>query len=84
MTAEPITDETVASLWGLAECLELDLRNTEVSDAGLVHLRQLTKLRFLYLSDTNVTEEGVAMLQKALPDCEIGIERGTHLGDQAH
>jgi hypothetical protein len=37
----------------------------------LEHLKGLTKLKWLSVCDTNVTDEGVEKLQKALPDCEI-------------
>ena len=43
----------------------------ELSDAGLVHLKELTKLKRLDLQSTDVNGAGVADLQKALPDCEI-------------
>jgi len=37
----------------------------------LVHLKGLTKLFHLNLSDTQVTDTGVAELKKALPKCNI-------------
>jgi hypothetical protein len=42
-----------------------------VTDAGLVHLKGLTKLRALKLNGTNVTAGGVKQLQQALPNCKI-------------
>jgi len=36
-----------------------------------VHLKGLTKLQGLNLGNTQVTDAGVAELQKALPNCEI-------------
>ncbi len=50
----------------------VDLSRTEITDAGLVHLKGLTKLEFLGLSYTQVTEEGVKKLQQTLPKCVIG------------
>jgi hypothetical protein len=47
------------------------LRGTQVTDAGLVHLEGLDNLDFLYLDNTQVTDEGVTKLQKALPNCKI-------------
>ncbi|MDH3585248.1 MAG: hypothetical protein OER86_13640 [Phycisphaerae bacterium] len=42
-----------------------------VSDAGLKHLKGLTKLTKLDLSRTNVTAQGIADLKKVLPECDI-------------
>ena len=42
---------------------ELDLINTQVTDAGLVHLSGLTSLRELYLGDTQITDAGLAHLR---------------------
>ena len=47
------------------------LGDTQVTDAGLVHLQRLTQLRWLLLHNTKVTDEGVRKLQQALPDCQI-------------
>jgi len=33
--------------------------------------RELTRLKELWLHDTQVTDAGVAELEKALPNCEI-------------
>ncbi|MEK6233296.1 MAG: hypothetical protein N2C14_01140, partial [Planctomycetales bacterium] len=49
----------------------LHLFDTQVTDAGLVHFRELKQLQELNLYGTQVTDEGVAELQKALPDCVI-------------
>ena len=46
----------------------------EISDAGLVHLKGLTKLTYLYLTNTQVTDAGIAGLKKALPNCAINHE----------
>ena len=39
---------------------ELDFRRSKITDAGLVHLKGLTKLKWLYLDGTKVTDAGVA------------------------
>jgi hypothetical protein len=44
---------------------------TQITDAGVVHLRGLTKLQRLDLDYNKVTDTGVADLQKALPNCKI-------------
>jgi len=56
---------------GLIGLTELNLIQTEVTDAGLVHLRRLTGLRTLALDGTQVTDEGIKEFQQALPNCEI-------------
>jgi hypothetical protein len=47
------------------------LGGTNVTDAGLVHLAKLTRLRWLSLVATPVTDQGVKRLRQALPNCEI-------------
>ena len=51
--------------------LRVILRGSKVTDAGLVHLKGLTKLGTLNLTDTKVTAAGVKDLQAALPNCKI-------------
>ena len=50
---------------------QYDLAGTQVTDAGLVHLKGLTKLKRLSLQGSQVTRAGVAELKKALPKCSI-------------
>lgn len=38
---------------------------------GLEHLKKLTHLEYLTLNETYATEQGVAALRKALPQCYI-------------
>ena len=47
------------------------LSDTQITDAGLVHLQGLTKLASLSLPFIQVTDAGIAELQKTLPKCEI-------------
>ena len=55
------------------EIVEVDLSNKkDLTDAGLVHIKGLTKLGNLDLSFSQVTRAGVAELKKALPKCNIG------------
>ena len=44
---------------------------TQVTDAGLVHLKGLTNLEKLYLNSTHVTDAGATELKKALPKYNI-------------
>jgi len=53
------------------EVMELDLRRTRITDADLVHLKELTILQWLPRDDTRVTDAGAAELQEALPNCGI-------------
>jgi internalin A len=48
-----------------------NLSDTKVTNAGLKQLAGLKALQTLNLSGTEVTDAGVAALQKALPDCKI-------------
>lgn len=50
---------------------ELSLRDTQITDAGLEHLKGLTRLRALDLQGTKVSGDGIRSLQRALPDCVI-------------
>ena len=47
---------------------------TRVNDDALKHLRELTKLETLNLTDTKVSAAGIASLRKALPNCKIATE----------
>ena len=49
----------------------VNFEGTQITDAGLVHLKSLAELQSLGLQETQVTEAGVADLQKALPNCQI-------------
>ena len=59
------TDEQLAEkLKGLPNLEELDLVGCyKITDAGLVHLKGLTKLEYLNLSYTNITDAGLAHLK---------------------
>ena len=54
------------------DVLEVDLRDTQITDAALVHLGGLTSLEYLFLIGTQITEAGADELQKKLPRCQIG------------
>jgi len=49
----------------------LELRNTGVTDAGLVHFEGMKELGQLWLFGTKVTNAGAANLQKKLPKCRV-------------
>ncbi len=73
---DPITDESLPSLWSLQKAIALDLHATEITDASIPVLSQLDKLRSLSVRGTAVTADGVAKLQAALPQCEIDFGDG--------
>jgi internalin A len=50
---------------------DLSLNDSQVTDEGLKVLHGLKALRFLGLSRTKITDEGVAELKKALPDVKV-------------
>jgi len=45
----------------------INLTGTKVTDAGLVHLKELPKLTKLNVTGTQVTEQGVQQAKKFLP-----------------
>ncbi len=49
--------------------LHLQISNTNVTD--IRPLLTLTRLRFLYLGGLSISEQDLAMLKEALPNCEI-------------
>ena len=53
------------------EVVAVNLTVTRVTDAGLVHLKGLTKLESLELGLTKITRAGIAELKQVLPNCKI-------------
>jgi hypothetical protein len=53
------------------------LGETRVTDAGLEHLKGLIGLEFLHLRNTNVTQEGVEELKKALPNLIVRLDHAS-------
>ena len=51
--------------------MSLDLSDTKITDAGVVHLKGFTNLKNLGLSNTKITRGEIAELLKALPNCRI-------------
>ncbi len=48
-----------------------DLERTQLTDAGLAHLKGLTELRQFDLTGTQVTPRGVQELQQSFPNAQI-------------
>jgi hypothetical protein len=66
-----ITDEALELLRHFPRLQWLCLEDTRISDYGLHSLVGLVSLTRIELQGTMVTENGIAMLQKSLPACEI-------------
>jgi Leucine-rich repeat (LRR) protein len=59
-------------LKGLSKLVELNLQRCKrVGDDSIPVLSTFGKLRVLDIKDTAITEQGIAQLRKALPDCRI-------------
>ncbi len=65
------TGRALQMLKRLSELNELCIAGHQVTDATLEDLTGMHHLRTLVLTDTAVTDTGVAKLQKALPNCKI-------------
>ena len=65
-----ITDLGLAHLAGLTEMHYLDLSHTPITDGGLKYLHGLN-LSGLDLTDTNVTDKGIAEFQRIMTRCVI-------------
>ena len=63
--------EVPPTMEGLTSLQNLNLGGTNVTDAGLAHLKGLTDLQNLHLGNTKVTDAGVKELQQALPKAKI-------------
>lgn len=77
----PITDAGLEHVRALENLVSLNLFGTAITDAGLDHLAGLKNLKSLYLAETKVTAQGVARLQKDLPD--VRIDLGAEIKDLA-
>jgi hypothetical protein len=50
---------------------DLNLSSTQITDAGLVHVKGLTRLTKLNLSSTQVTDAGIQQLKQSLPKLDV-------------
>lgn len=66
-----INDVMAARLAGLEATTSLSVAGNPLTDKGLVEFKKLSGLKSLDVGATQVTADGVAELQKALPDCKI-------------
>ena len=56
------------------DAVEVDVRNCQITDAGLKYIITLNPQRRLRLGKSTVTEEGMKKLRHALPNCEVDWE----------
>ncbi|HBT22897.1 MAG TPA: hypothetical protein DEA68_09680 [Verrucomicrobiales bacterium] len=77
-----LTDDGLADVAKLGNVVELNLRDTKITSAGLVHLKCLAKLTRLHLERTNVGDEGIANLTK-LTTLEYLNLYGTKITDKS-
>ena len=68
-----VTDDGGAKLAQLSELRSLYLDGTGMTDAGLVHLEKLQKLKMLSLTKTDLSVEAVNGLREKLPETYINF-----------
>jgi hypothetical protein len=64
-------DGDLIHLQGLRHLTVLDLEGSSISDAGLRHLYAIKTLGIVLLDNTQVTQQGVDDLKRALPEAHI-------------
>src|SRR5258707_2005188 len=71
----PVGDAGFAKLAGLASITELHLDQADITDASVKVLSGFTKLRYVDLYHTEVSETGYESLKKALTGCTVNWSR---------
>ncbi|MBK8091178.1 MAG: hypothetical protein IPK32_04065 [Verrucomicrobiaceae bacterium] len=66
------SDDFIPTVTTLKNLTELDLLQSDLTDAGLAQLHGMKKLGKLVLPASRVTEAGIAAFKKALPKCQLG------------
>ena len=69
----------VALLASLSDLRELSLDTANVNDESVNVLSSMKKLEVLNLYHTLVTEEGIARIKAALPNCQVTWDRDSAL-----
>ena len=69
--AEVQTDNTLEGIKDLPQLRRLHLFSNGITDAGLQYVEPMRQLETLYIEKTQVTEQGIGKLQKALPNCRV-------------
>jgi eukaryotic-like serine/threonine-protein kinase len=70
------TDASLAYFQNSKGLATLTLHNTRVTNDGLAHLKEFKSLGLLTVQGTQVTIAGLEELRKAIPQCQIGWDRG--------
>lgn len=71
MTDSRIQDDDLAQLANVQNLTVLDLRGTQVTDAGVQKIIPLKSLVLVLISGSRITDDGVAVLKKARPDIRV-------------
>ena len=71
LSSDSVIGTGLKAIGQLQELNLLEITSIGVGDDDLVHLTGLKKLRFLRVISPYVTEEGIAKLRLALPECQI-------------
>jgi hypothetical protein len=69
-----VTNEVLASFSNLARLTRLDLGGAKLDDSAIPHLLKLKTLQFLNLTDTNISDHGLAQLTSGLPGCKVSAD----------
>lgn len=80
LSDKKIGDDDLAILKGSETIVELNLRGTDVTDAGLAHVATLKNLKKLHLEKSKVTDAGLEQL-KGLTNLEYLNLYGTEVSD---
>jgi hypothetical protein len=70
-TPASVTDAGLNHIENLTQLQSIVVVGSTIDDAGLEHFARLKQLEVLGLFQTRVTSDGIARLQKALPNCKI-------------
>ena len=71
MTMHQARDFELANLEHFPDLLELDVSDSLITDAGLEHLKPLTTLKKLAITNTQLTKAGMSEFRKTHPDCIV-------------
>jgi hypothetical protein len=79
----PVTDESLVVLYKLPKLRSLSLRDTQITDNGVRHVKSLKHLEHLDVTGTGITEAGLRELRMAIPNCRVRWQddEGTGNGD---
>ncbi len=69
--ATDVTVHTLVQLQGVETLEWIRFRGSRITDAALLDLTQLPRLRVVDLNEVDVTEAGIVSLLESLPGCEI-------------